>query len=117
MDCISPRRRASWISISSIARSRQRQVDVIAGDATSGLIKALDLAMLQDNRAYFPPYYAVPIVRSAVLLAHPEVRDALARLAGRISEDDMRAMNAAVDVDHRDVRGDRFEEFLHAASD
>jgi glycine betaine/choline ABC-type transport system substrate-binding protein len=45
----------------------------------------------------------VPIVRSAVLLAHPEVRDALARLAGRISEDDMRAMNAAVDVEHRDV--------------
>jgi osmoprotectant transport system permease protein len=80
-----------------------KQVDVIAGDATSGLIKALDLAMLQDNRAYFPPYYAVPIVRSAVLLAHPEVRDALARLAGRISEDDMRAMNAAVDVEHRDV--------------
>ena len=80
-----------------------KQVDVIAGDATSGLIKALDLTMLQDNRAYFPPYYAVPIVRSAVLLAHPEVRDALARLAGRISEDDMRAMNAAVDVEHRDV--------------
>ena len=88
-----------------------RQVDVIAGDATSGLIKALDLAMLQDNRAYFPPYYAVPIVRSAVLLAHPEVRDALARLAGRISEDDMRAMNAAVDVDHRDVAA-TVKEFL-----
>jgi osmoprotectant transport system permease protein len=80
-----------------------RQVDVIAGDATSGLIKALDLAMLQDNRGYFPPYYAVPIVRSAVLLAHPEVRDALSQLAGKISADDMRAMNAAVDVDHRDV--------------
>jgi glycine betaine/choline ABC-type transport system substrate-binding protein len=80
-----------------------KQVDVIAGDATSGLIKALDLAMLRDNRAYFPPYYAVPIVRSAVILAHPEVREAFARLAGRISEDDMRAMNAAVDVDHRDV--------------
>jgi osmoprotectant transport system permease protein len=80
-----------------------RQVDVIAGDATSGLIKALDLAMLQDNREYFPPYHAVPIVRTAVLLAHPEVREALAQLAGRISEDDMRAMNAAVDVDHRDV--------------
>src|SRR5207253_7827336 len=48
-----------------------KQVDVIAGDATSGLIKALDLAMLQDNREYFPPYYAVPIVRSSVLLAHP----------------------------------------------
>jgi glycine betaine/choline ABC-type transport system substrate-binding protein len=80
-----------------------RQVDVIAGDATSGLIKSLDLVMLQDNRRYFPPYYAVPIVRSAVVLAHPEVRAALTQLAGRISEADMRAMNAAVDVDHRDV--------------
>src|SRR5262249_50007452 len=50
-----------------------RQVDVIAGDATSGLIKALDLTMLRDNRSFFPPYYAVPIVRSAVLLARPEL--------------------------------------------
>jgi osmoprotectant transport system substrate-binding protein/osmoprotectant transport system permease protein len=80
-----------------------RQVDVIAGDATSGLIKALNLSMLRDNRSYFPPYYAVPIVRSAVLLARPELREALNGLAGRISEDDMRAMNAAVDVEHRDV--------------
>ena len=88
-----------------------KQVDVIAGDATSGLIKSLDLAMLRDNRAYFPPYYAVPIVRSAVLLAHPEVREAISQLAGKISEDDMRAMNAAVDVDHRDV-AETVREFL-----
>lgn len=80
-----------------------RQVDVIAGDATNGLINSLDLAMLRDNRGYFPPYHAVPIVRSSVLLAHPEVREAFNQLAGRISEDDMRAMNAAVDVDRRDV--------------
>jgi hypothetical protein len=86
-------------------------VDVIAGDATSGLIKALDLTMLDDNRRYFPPYYAVPVVRSAALLAHPEVRDALMRLAGKISETDMRAMNAAVDVEHRDVKEDG-EEYL-----
>jgi osmoprotectant transport system substrate-binding protein/osmoprotectant transport system permease protein len=88
-----------------------RQVDVIAGDATNGLITALDLSMLRDNRRYFPPYYAVPIVRSAVLLAHPEVREALNQLAGRISEQDMRAMNAAVDVEHRDV-GETVKEFL-----
>jgi len=79
------------------------QVDLIAGDATSGLIKALDLRVLRDNRGYFPPYDAVPIVRSAVLLAHPELRDAFNQLAGQISEDDMRALNAAVDVEHRDV--------------
>jgi osmoprotectant transport system permease protein len=90
-----------------------RQVDVIAGDATSGLIKALDLAMLRDNRSYFPPYYAVPIVRSAVLLAHPELREALNDLAGRISEDDMRTMNASVDVEHRDVAA-TVKDFLRA---
>jgi osmoprotectant transport system permease protein len=88
-----------------------RQVDLIAGDATSGLIKALDLAMLRDNRSYFPPYYAVPIVRSAVLLAHPELRDALGELAGRVSEEDMRGMNAAVDVEHREV-SDVVRQFL-----
>lgn len=79
------------------------QVDVIAGDATSALIDALDLVMLQDTRRYFPPYDAVPLARSAVLLERPEVRRALASLAGRVSVADMRAMNRAVDVDRRDV--------------
>jgi glycine betaine/choline ABC-type transport system substrate-binding protein len=46
-----------------------------------------------------------------VLLAHPEVRDALAQLAGRISAAEMRAMNAAVDVQHRDVK-EAVKEFL-----
>jgi glycine betaine/choline ABC-type transport system substrate-binding protein len=67
--------------------------------------------MLQDNRGYFPPYHAVTIVRSAVLLAHPEVRETFNRLAGRISENEMRAMNAAVDVEHRDV-GETVRAFL-----
>jgi glycine betaine/choline ABC-type transport system substrate-binding protein len=81
----------------------ERQVDVVAGDATSGLIPALDLATLADDRSYFPPYDAVPVVRTAVLLQHPEIRAAWERLEGRVSEDDMRAMNAAVDVRHEDV--------------
>jgi glycine betaine/choline ABC-type transport system substrate-binding protein len=80
-----------------------RQVDVIAGDATSGLIDAFNLAVLEDERAYFPPYDAVPLVRSAVLLKHPKVRGALERLAGRIGEAEMRGLNRAVDYDHREV--------------
>jgi osmoprotectant transport system permease protein len=80
------------------------QVDVIAGDATSALIDALDLARLDDTLRYFPPYDAVPVVRTAALLKHPEIARALTRLAGRISERDMRAMNRAVDVDRRDSR-------------
>ena len=81
----------------------EHQVDLIAGDATSGLIQAYGFAMLEDDRHYFPPYDAAPVIRSAVLLAHPEVRDALAHLAGRITLADMRRMNHAVDAEHRDA--------------
>ena len=80
------------------------QVDIIAGDATSALIDALDLARLEDNRRYFPPYDAVPVVRTSSLLKHAGIGRALARLAGRISERDMRALNRAVDVDRKDPR-------------
>ena len=76
------------------------QVDVIAGDATSAMVDALHLGRLEDTRRFFPPYDAVPIVRTAALLERPEVGRSLRRLAGRISEADMRAMNAAVDVGH-----------------
>jgi osmoprotectant transport system permease protein len=82
----------------------ERQVDVIAGDATSALIDALQLTQLEDNRRYFPPYDAIPVVRTPSLLHRPAIGRALARLAGRISNSDMRAMNAAVDVRHRPVR-------------
>jgi osmoprotectant transport system permease protein len=82
----------------------QGQVDVIAGDATSALIEPLGLTALEDNRRYFPPYDAVPLVRTATLLRYPAVGRALERLAGRISDRDMRAMNAAVDIERRDVR-------------
>jgi osmoprotectant transport system permease protein len=78
------------------------QVDLIAGDATSAQIDALDLTALDDNLHYFPPYDAAPVVRTAALLRHPEIGRAMARLAGRVTGKDMRAMNRAVDVDRRD---------------
>jgi osmoprotectant transport system permease protein len=78
------------------------QVDLIAGDATAGLIRALDLVALEDNRRYFPPYDAVPVARSETLLRHPQVREALERLGGRITADDMRAMNYAADALRQD---------------
>ena len=79
------------------------QVDVIAGDATAGLIRGLDLVQLEDTRHYFPPYDAAMVARPDVLLRYPAVRVALERLGGRISADDMRAMNYAADVEHKDV--------------
>jgi osmoprotectant transport system permease protein len=74
------------------------QVDLIAGDATAGLIKSLDLFQLEDNRQYFPPYDAVPVARASTLLRYPQVRKALEGLAGRISAAEMREMNHAADA-------------------
>lgn len=80
-----------------------KEVDVVAGSATDGLISALGFVVLEDDRRYFPPYDAVPIVRERVLREHPEVKAALAALAGKITEADMRRLNYAVDGEHRDA--------------
>lgn len=77
------------------------EIDVTAGDATSGLIDSLGLLALDDDRRYFPVYDAIPIVRAAVLLRYPAVGDAWRRLAGRITAAEMRQMNFAVDGERR----------------
>ena len=79
------------------------QVDMIAGNSTDGPIAAEHLKVLADDRHYFPPYQAVPLVREAALARWPQLRPALADLAGKVTAEDMRAMNEAVDGEHRDV--------------
>jgi osmoprotectant transport system substrate-binding protein len=76
-------------------------VDLIAGNSTDGQIEALHLTRLADDRGYFPSYRAAPVVREAALRRHPEIRAALAELAGTISDSAMRHMNEEVDVEHR----------------
>lgn len=80
-----------------------RRVDVIAGNSTDGQIAALDLVQLIDDRGYFPPYQAAPVVRAAVLARHPAVRAALEELGGKISGAEMQRLNALADVQHRDI--------------
>ena len=82
----------------------QHQADIVAGNSTDGLIATLHLVPLRDDRHYFPPYDAVPIVRRKALEENPALRAALADLAGKISAEEMREMNAAVDAGQRDVR-------------
>lgn len=82
---------------------KERQVDVIAGNNTDGLIPALDLFVLEDDHHYFPPYEAVAVMREEMLKNHPEVGEALDALSGAISDEDMRRMNYAVDGQHRDA--------------
>ncbi len=81
---------------------RAHQVDIVAGNSTDGAIQALGFVALEDDRHYFPPYEAVPLMRSDALAQWPAIGKAVARLAGRVSADEMRAMNLAVDGEHED---------------
>ena len=87
-----------------------RQVDMVAGNSTDGPIRALGFAVLEDDRHYFPPYEAVPLVREDSLRRHPGIQGAMDRLAGRVSAEEVRGMNDAVDGQHRDV-GEVVREF------
>jgi osmoprotectant transport system substrate-binding protein len=90
---------------------KNRQIDIAAGNATDGLIPALDLFVLEDDRHYFPPYEAVAVIRQQILQRHPEVGQALAELGGKISDREMQQLNYALDGQHRDVK-DVAHEFL-----
>ena len=79
-----------------------KKVDIVAGNSTDGLIDALYLVPLQDDRHYFPPYDAVPVVRREALSKFPQLRAALADFAGKITAEEMRRLNAEVDANQRD---------------
>lgn len=83
---------------------QEKQVDIVAGNSTDGVISALDFVVLKDDRHYFPPYDAVPVVRKDTLIKFPELRKTLRDLGGKISEDEMRRLNYSVDGEHREVK-------------
>jgi osmoprotectant transport system substrate-binding protein len=83
---------------------KDHQIDMAAGNGTDGLIPALDLFVLADDKHYFPPYEAVPVIREQTLQEHPEVRQVLAALAEKITDTEMQQLNYAVDGQHRDTQ-------------
>jgi osmoprotectant transport system permease protein len=89
----------------------EKQVDLIAGNSTDGLISRYGLVQLEDDRRYFPPYDAVPVARQAILQKYPELRAVLKQLGGTLTVDEMRRLNYAVDGEKRQPR-DVAREFL-----
>lgn len=81
---------------------QNRQVDIVSGNSTDGAILSMHLVVLADDKHFFPPYQAVPVVREDVLRAHPAVGRAMEQLAGKIDERVMQQMNYAVEGEHRD---------------
>jgi osmoprotectant transport system substrate-binding protein len=79
------------------------QVDMVAGNSTDGAIRSLGFAVLEDDRHYFPPYQAVPLVREDALTRWPEIGRAMDRLAGKVTAEEVQAINDAVDAKHEDV--------------
>jgi osmoprotectant transport system permease protein len=82
----------------------REEVDVICAFVTDGRIVAYDLKPLIDDSGYFPPYQAAPVARGQVLREYPELRGALARLAGAIGDGTMRNLNSQVDIEKRRPR-------------
>ena len=86
------------------AAVRDKKVDLIDAFATDGRILAFNLKVLEDDKQFFPPYFAAPIVREDTLKKHPEIADALKLLAGKISNQEMAALNAKVDLEKKDAK-------------
>jgi osmoprotectant transport system permease protein len=78
-----------------------RQVDLIAGNSTDGLIDKLDLFQLEDDKRYFPPYEAAAVFRKETLQRYPQIVEAMKLLEGKLSDAEMRRLNYAVDAEHR----------------
>ncbi|MGI6091675.1 MAG: glycine betaine ABC transporter substrate-binding protein [Negativicutes bacterium] len=86
------------------AAVRDGKVDVIDAFATDGRIIAFNLRVLEDDKHFFPPYYAAPVVRADTLAKYPEIADALNSLAGKLNDKEMAALNAQVDLEKKDPK-------------
>lgn len=87
------------------------QVQVIDAFSTDAKIEELNLTVLEDDKEYFPPYYAAPVVNNETLKEYPEVKDTLNKLADTLTDKKMQKINYLVDVEKRDAR-EVVEEFL-----
>ncbi len=82
----------------------EKNVDLVAGKSTDGLIALLDLFMLEDDKNYFPPYDAVPIFNQETLKKYPQIKPIIEQLSGQISSQEMRQLNYLVDYEKQSVK-------------
>lgn len=80
---------------------KDKAVDVIEVFTTDARIESYHLVPLEDNKHIYPPYDAVPVIRGKILERYPEIKKAIALLAGRINNKTMRKLNAKVEIQHQ----------------
>ena len=88
---------------------QNKQIDIVNGYATDGMISALKLKRLKDDKNLWPPYYVAPVVRKEVLDANPKIAEVANRISALLDEATISAMNYKVDgekMEPRDVARD-----------
>ncbi|MEC0241577.1 osmoprotectant ABC transporter substrate-binding protein [Paenibacillus dokdonensis] len=81
-----------------------KQVDIVLAYSTDSRLKAYNLQTLQDDKQFFPPYDASPVLRSDLLKKHPEIKDVIAPLIGHLDADTMISLNYQVDIEKKSER-------------
>ena len=85
------------------------QIQVVNGYSTDGMISALKLKRLRDDKSLWPPYYVVPVIRKEVLDANPKIGEVLNKVSALLDESTMAQMNLQVDgekLEPKDVARD-----------
>jgi glycine betaine/choline ABC-type transport system substrate-binding protein len=98
----SPRQMIPGIMYKALA---EKSVDVICGYRTDGRIPAYDLIVLKDDKNFFPPYYAAPLIRKETLLKYPELKKVINKIGGIISNQTMQKLNYKVDNKEQSASG------------
>ncbi|AJO20034.1 MULTISPECIES: osmoprotectant ABC transporter substrate-binding lipoprotein OpuCC [Bacillus] len=73
------------------------KMDIVLAYSTDGRIKAYDLKLLKDDKRFFPPYDCSPVVPEKVLKEHPELKETINKLIGKIDTETMQELNYEVD--------------------
>lgn len=87
------------------------EVDISCANSTDGRIPAFELKVLEDDKQFFPPYEAAPIIREETIEKHPEIVVALECLTDIIDDTKMQKLNYEVDGHKRSPR-EVVKEFL-----
>ena len=89
------------------------QIQVVNGYSTDGMISALKLKRLRDDKSLWPPYYVVPVIRKEALDANPKIGEVLNKVSALLDESSMAQMNLQVDGDKLEPK-DVARDFLKA---
>ncbi len=81
-----------------------KQVDIVNGYATDGMIASLKLKRLKDDKNLWPPYYLAPVVRKDALDANPKIAEVLNNVSAMLNETNMAEMNYKVDADKEEPK-------------